>query len=410
LSGGSVSIAELSPRLAAIPAALRIVVVDACRTTETVRAKGMESEPGFAVSLSSDAATTGTAWLYAAADGQAALESDEIGGAIFTHFWLAGLRGAADANGDGRVTLDESFTYAYGETLLRSTRSGGVLQRPEAKLELTEASPVVLTQLSPLQARLELPRGGDALYLVYGVRSQTVVAEVYGVPDRTVRLALSPGRYVVQRRAGAHGGAAEVSLDARSERALRDEDFRAFSEDALALKGSLVTRPWTVMLSDAAFRGIGVDAGDELSLQLGWRDAAGAWGVTLGPVGGLEQRLTAFNQVNEKFVGGELSIDRFVPLSSVVALRFGADARGEWIWQRVTRNDADRALSVGLTGTASYMGAAWGGGLHAGARVWPSRLWFVDLGARLLALGAKTDSGVDGRLLGGASLGVGATF
>jgi hypothetical protein len=370
----------------------------------------MESEPGFAVTLSSDAATTGTAWLYAAGDGQAALESDEIGGAIFTHFWLAGLRGAADANGDGRVTLDESFTYAYGETLLRSTRSGGVLQRPEEKLELTEESPVVLTQLSPLQARLALPRGGDALYLVYAIRSQTVVAEVYGVPDRPVRLSLSPGRYIVQRRAGARGGAAEVSVDAQSERSLQETDFRAFSDDALALKGTLVVHPWSLSLADTAFGGLGVDVGDELSLQIGLRDAPGAWGIALGPVGGLEHRGTAYNQVSESFLGAEVSVDRFVRPSPSVTLRLGLDVRGEWIWQRVTRNDADRLASAGLAASASYAGAAWGGGPHVGARFWLTPRLFLDAGARMLALGAKTDSGAEGRLLGGGSLGMGVPW
>jgi hypothetical protein len=412
LAGESLPLTDLSPRLAAIPAALRIVVVDACRTAEPIHAKGMESEPGFAVTLSSDAATTGTAWLYAAADGQAALESDEIGGAIFTHFWLSGLRGAADANGDGRVTLDESFAYAYGQTLLRSTRSGGTMQRPEAQLQLAAASPVVLTQLAPQLARLELPRGGDTLYLVYGARSQAVIAEVYGLADGGVRLSLSPGRYVVLRRTGDSAAATEVTLDERSERSLQDGDFRAFSEDAVALKGSLNMHPWSMALSDAAFAGIGVDLGDEALLALGWRDRSSAWGVSVGPLGALERRANPFNVVTEKALGGELSLDRFVSLSSTWMLRLGVDARAEWIWQRVTRTDADRLAAAGLAFLAAtnHAGPAWGGGAHAGARLWLSNAAFLDFGVRLLALGAKTDTGVESRILGGGSLGLGMSF
>jgi hypothetical protein len=408
IGGDRVPLSEISRGLAAIPAGLRVVIVDACRT-EPLRAKGnMQSEPGFAISLSSDAATTGTAWLYAAADGQGALESDEIGGAIFTHFWLAGLRGAGDVNGDGRVTLEESFHYAYGETLLRSTRSGGVLQRPEAKLDLAQESPVVLTELGSPRARLVLPRGGDALYLVYGVRSRSVIAEVYGAPERQVQLALSSGRYIVQRHLGARGGAAEIALDERTERVLQDSDFRAFPDEALALKGSLVLHPWRVVVTNAAFAGSGIT--DEMTLKVGWLDPSGTWEMSAGPVLGLQRVDNAYNDVSERLVGGEVSLDRHVPLSPRLVLRVGLDGRGEWIWQRVTRADASHLAGAGLTLTRHYAGAAWAGGAHLGLRLSLTDRWFADAAVSGRALGAKTDMGVEGRLLGGAQLGVGIAW
>ncbi len=70
-------------------------MLDACRST---RAKGMSGEEGFAISLGSPAGSSGLAWLFASADGEAAQDSDQLGGALFTHAWVTGLRGAADAN------------------------------------------------------------------------------------------------------------------------------------------------------------------------------------------------------------------------------------------------------------------------------------------------------------------------
>jgi hypothetical protein len=166
LTGEVFPIRELQERLARLPAALRLVVIDACRT-KTDRAKGMTTEPGFPIALSSAQIASGVAWLFASSDGDVAQESDEIGGALFSHFWTTGLRGAADSNGDGRVTLQESFDFAYAQTLLRSARSGAALQRPQETLELTEAGPVVLTALPTwhrdrtrlLPASLERARG-----------------------------------------------------------------------------------------------------------------------------------------------------------------------------------------------------------------------------------------------------------
>ena len=104
LGESRVLVSELSARLSQVPAALRIVVTDACRSS---REKGMTAEPAFPISLGLLPSARGSVWLNAASDGEAAQESDELQGAIFTHAWLNGLRGAAAANGDARVTLDE---------------------------------------------------------------------------------------------------------------------------------------------------------------------------------------------------------------------------------------------------------------------------------------------------------------
>ncbi|AKU99331.1 peptidase C14 caspase catalytic subunit p20 [Labilithrix luteola] len=157
LGDSRVPIADLSARLAQIPAALRIVVTDACRAT---RDKGMTAEAAFPISLGQLPQASGSVWLNAASDGEAAQESDELQGAIFTHSWLNGLRGAADANGDSRVTLDESFAFAHSQTLLRSAKSSGVLQKPEAVLTLKETAPVVLTQTVSRLATVSLPPRG----------------------------------------------------------------------------------------------------------------------------------------------------------------------------------------------------------------------------------------------------------
>ena len=44
-------------------------------------------------------------------------ESELLRSSFFTHHWIAGLRGAADRDADGLVTLGEAFDYAKGLTV-----------------------------------------------------------------------------------------------------------------------------------------------------------------------------------------------------------------------------------------------------------------------------------------------------
>ena len=59
----------------------------------------------------------GTAFVTSTAVGEAAQESASIGGSFFTHHLDIALRGAGDADGDGRITLAEAFRYTAARTL-----------------------------------------------------------------------------------------------------------------------------------------------------------------------------------------------------------------------------------------------------------------------------------------------------
>ena len=44
---------------------------------------------------------------------EAAQESDRICASYFTHYLVSGFRGAADLSGDGKVTLNEAYQFAF---------------------------------------------------------------------------------------------------------------------------------------------------------------------------------------------------------------------------------------------------------------------------------------------------------
>ena len=129
LGGSRLSFGELTDAVEAMPVDVRVLVVDACRSGGLTRVKGATPAEPFAISTEDRLAATGTAIITSSSAGEDAQESDDLGGGVFTHHWVAGLLGAADTSDDGAVTLTEAYRYAYAQTL-RSTSLQPVVQHP----------------------------------------------------------------------------------------------------------------------------------------------------------------------------------------------------------------------------------------------------------------------------------------
>src|SRR5690606_41021268 len=104
-------------RLNSLGADVRIAVVDACESGALTRLKGGRAAPAFLIDQS--IRSEGYAILTSSSGSEAAQESDRLGGSFFTHALNTGLRGAADAPRDGKVTLHEAYQYAHNDTPAR---------------------------------------------------------------------------------------------------------------------------------------------------------------------------------------------------------------------------------------------------------------------------------------------------
>ncbi len=361
LGSETVGVRELSARLQGFPAGLKVVVTDACRNAD-LRPKGPRAEPGFAVNLEGEDRARGVVWLFATSEGQAAHESEELSGALFTHYWVNGLRGAADADGDRRVTLAESYRFAHDQTLYRSARAGGALQRPLAVLELREAGPLVLTRLTDASAGLALPRAADAHYLVYAPASRAVLGEAWGLPERNVMLALPPGRYVVQARGPSMRGATELVLARGEWRVLEARDFRAIADEALARKGgAVVSRPHELALSLGAFSSRLASAGGRAAVAYRYR--LDEWSLGAQAFGGLGFDRAGVNDVRVDLVGAGVSLDRVFAFGANL-LRAGVGANAAFVGQHLERQDAARLERAGYDPRSSNRALAVGPELH----------------------------------------------
>ena len=199
LGGELVRFEELKAALDASPADVRIAFVDACRAGALTRAKGARAvAEEFEVTVASDASPDGTAIIASTAAGEDALESAELRGSFFTHHLSAGLRGAADADADGRISLGEAYGYAYAHTVEQTTRAAGVAQHPTFELSLRGKGELILAELSRADGALSLPGDPTHRWLVVG-ESRPVVYEVRPARGVDKLLALPAGRYRLVR-------------------------------------------------------------------------------------------------------------------------------------------------------------------------------------------------------------------
>jgi uncharacterized caspase-like protein len=105
-----------------IPATTRMMLLDACRSDPFPGAKSNGA------SFSTAAATNKTAVLYSTSPGTASYEDRKLGGGVFTHFLLEGLKGAAKGN-DSDITAKELSDYVVKEVAGYSFRNNRS-QRP----------------------------------------------------------------------------------------------------------------------------------------------------------------------------------------------------------------------------------------------------------------------------------------
>ncbi|MCB9554344.1 MAG: caspase family protein [Myxococcales bacterium] len=221
LGGERLPYAELRRHIDAVPADVRIAIVDACASGALIRAKGGDRRPPFLVDRASR--VTGSAYLASASADEAAQESDRLGASFFSHALLTGLRGAADVTDDGVVTLNEAYQFAFRETLARTegTRLGA--QHALYDMQLVGSGDVVLTDLRQTSAGLVLDAPLTGRVFVRDAAGR-LVAELYKPAGQAVRLGLAPGAYTVrvdaprgQKLAGGvtltDGATARVGLD-----------------------------------------------------------------------------------------------------------------------------------------------------------------------------------------------------
>jgi hypothetical protein len=194
LKGDLLSYGKLKSMIQDMPADVRIAILDSCASGMMTKNKGGVKVAPFLLDTSTQ--MKGYAFLSSSAADEASQESDSIGASFFTHYLVSALLGAADANQDGKVTLNETYQFAFDETLARTEQTLSGPQHPGYDIQMSGSGDVVMTDIRVTSAALLLSEklGGRVF-----IRSTSgkLVAELFKLPNQPVQLGLEPGGYVI---------------------------------------------------------------------------------------------------------------------------------------------------------------------------------------------------------------------
>jgi hypothetical protein len=260
LAGTHFPISAVRSFLEASAARLKLAILDACDSGVIARKKGGAPGPEFDVALSAGA-VRGLALLTSSGPAEASQELSTLKGGLFTHHLLTGLRGDADADGDGTVTLAEVYGYTFRRTVEGAARGG---QHPTFDLDLAGSGEWTLAAPKRARSTIVFTPDAEGTFVISSQPRPDVVAEVEKVRGKALRLAVPPGRYLVQKRLGLKVGLATLELPFGGQGTVdeRNLELRGFGE--VALKGGMLDiRPWAVLafgaLGSESLAATGVD-------------------------------------------------------------------------------------------------------------------------------------------------------
>lgn len=231
---------QLREMIDALPADVRIAILDSCASGAFTRLKGGTKREPFLVG---GPTVKGHAFLTSSSADEAAQESDRIRGSFFTHYLVTGLRGAADINRDHLVTLNEAYQFAFDETLARTEGTRGGPQHAAYEIQLAGSGDLVMTDLRQSTATVELAAdiGGRVF-----IRDQhgNLEAELHKPKGAgTVALALEPGNYRITVDDGQRVWRASLRVADGDAAVLNSSDLKVIEAERTTLRGGSTPKP-----------------------------------------------------------------------------------------------------------------------------------------------------------------------
>ena len=261
LRGSRFPVAELRRFMEQLPLGVVLLVLDTCEAGAAVRTKGVVPVSGRLVQIDPPS-LTGRIVIASSGTDEASLESDELGGSIFTRHLIAGLRGAADASHDGHVTLQEAYAYAYSRTIESSVESRAGRQTPVFDIDLKGAGELILSDLSSGRARLKLDVDQPGEWVIAPLDGGAQAAR-FTKGAGPVLLALDPGTWRVRTRRGDRYAEDIVRIADGGQAIIAEQDLASWALVPAGRKGAGPAA--TVMLSatagSGAVAGLGVLTG-----------------------------------------------------------------------------------------------------------------------------------------------------
>lgn len=183
---------ELKAAITEVPSDIHVVILDSCYSGNFIRTKGGQKRKPFLIDDSS--VVTGHAYLSSSSTNEYSQESDEIESSYFTNAMITGLRGAADASGDNKVTLNELYSYAFNDTLSKTESSKAGPQHPNYNITLVGSGDLVLSDISSGEAMLSLSKDAKGKFIIRNAEGK-LISEINKVAGQPIFMALPAAQY-----------------------------------------------------------------------------------------------------------------------------------------------------------------------------------------------------------------------
>lgn len=309
LRGEPLGFEELYQTLRDIQATVRVGVFDACQAGAILATKGGTLAAPFDVKVVDELTVRGLAVLTSSGADELSQETKALQGSVFTHHFVSGLRGAADGDQDGQVTLAEAYRYAHQRTEV-DTATTLVPQKPAFRYELKGQGELVMSWPAKATSSLVMPRGAGQRYVVVDEQERQVVAEGNSDPEHELAMALKPGKYVVKQVLPENLNIAPVTLEAGSQLRLTGLSYRSAPRSGGFVKGEL-----SVIHPRTAFWFV---AGSALLAGTAWAIAGGRTLTLRNEYGALPRPLTP--EESRTLTGWALGSDIAMGLTAALAL------------------------------------------------------------------------------------------
>ena len=337
LAGSHLALSELRDLLHRCGADLAITIVDACESG-LARNKGARKGPAYALTVEPPAAK-GEVFIASSGASEAAQEWDILSGSLFTHHLLTGLRGDADVDDDGTITLMEAYGYAERRTVANSVDRG---QHPEFQLALEGGHDAVLTRPSQSRGKVVLDETLEGRFVLASQPRADVVTEILKQRGKVVTLAVPAGRYVLRQARGFTVALQELELPYGGTTRVDPRRFVTRDYSEVALKGGEVgIHPHALHLAGAVLSPPLEGTPARWSVGLGYRFTVGRFWASLdGGWGQARYRGVDLTTREHRFTARLSSGARF--WLGPVTLMPGLAVETSWLRQDSVRDDEAR--------------------------------------------------------------------
>ncbi len=201
LGESRVTYAEFKNLITSMDADVRIAVLDSCASGNLALPKGVTKKSPFLLDTAYD--MKGYAFMTSSSASEAAQESGRLKKSYFTHNLISGMRGAADMNQDGRITLSEAYQFAFDGTLTQTEKTMAGPQHPSYHIQMSGTGDVVITEIGKSSAVLNIKKDVNGKVYIHN-QDNVLVVELSKTAGREISIGLNAGDYrVIAVTAGA---------------------------------------------------------------------------------------------------------------------------------------------------------------------------------------------------------------